>query len=44
MEVKSNAVKNSIAKELAMLGHKSRQIGTGQTGDGKNERQHFRNQ
>ena len=27
-----------------MLGPESRQIGSGQTGDGKSERQHFRNQ
>ena len=27
-----------------MKGHESRQIGSGQTGDGKSECQHFRNQ
>ena len=35
MEVKSDAVKSSIALEHRMLGTRIRQIGSGQTGDGR---------
>ena len=37
MEVKSNAVKSNIAQEPGMLGPGNRQIGSGQTGDGKSD-------
>ena len=37
MEVKSDAVKNNIAQEPGKLVHESRQIGSGQRGDGKSE-------
>ena len=37
MEVKSDAVKSNIAEEPGMLGDESRQIGSGQTGDGKSD-------
>ena len=39
---KVNAVKSNIAQEIEMLG--PWQIGSGQTGDGKSECQHSRNQ
>ena len=44
VKVNSDAVKNSTAQEPGMLGHESRQIGSDQTGDGKIECRHFRNQ
>ena len=44
MEVKSNAVKSNIARKLESQVHESRQIGSGQTRDGKSECQHFWNQ
>ena len=44
MEVKSDAVKKIIAKEPGMLGPYIKEIGSGQTGDGKSEHRHFRNQ
>ena len=44
MEVKSEAIKSNIAQEPGMSGHESRQIGSGQTRDGKSEHQHSRNQ
>ena len=44
MEARSVAGKSNIAQEPGMLGPKSRQIGSSQTGDGKSERQHSRNQ
>ena len=44
MEVNSNAVTSNIAQEPGMLVPYSRQIGSGQTGDGKTEHRHFRNQ
>ena len=37
MEARSNAVKNNVVQEPGML-DESRQIGSGRTGDGKNER------
>jgi len=43
-EVKSDAVKSNIAEEPGMLGDESRQIGSGQTGDGKSDRWLSRNQ
>ena len=43
MEVKSNALKSSIHRNLECQVHESRQIGSGQTGDSKSEHQHFRN-
>ena len=42
VEARSDDVKSNIALEPGILGHESRQIGSGQTGDGKSERQHFR--
>ena len=44
MEVKSDAVKRNTAEEPGMLGPWIKQIGSGHTGDGKSEHQHFRNQ
>ena len=44
LEVKSDAVKKIIAKEPGMLGPYIKEIGSGQTGDGKSEHRHFRNQ
>ena len=44
MEVKSYAVKNNISQELESQFHELRQIGSGQTGEGKSEHQYFRNQ
>ena len=34
----------SKVREPGMLGYESRQVGSGQTGDGKNEHRHARNQ
>ena len=36
--------KENIAKTLECLVHESRQIGSDQTGEGKSEQRHFRNQ
>ena len=44
MEAGFDAVKSNIAQEPGCQVHESRQIGSGQTGDGKSERQHSRNQ
>ena len=44
MEIKKDAVEGNIAEKPECLLHESRQIGSGQTGDGKSERLHFRNQ
>ena len=44
IEARSDAVKSNIAYEYGMLGNESKQIGSGQKGDGKSERQHSRNQ
>ena len=48
IEARSDAVKSNIAQEPGMLAQgqvsESRQIGSGQTGDGKNEHLHSRNQ
>ena len=41
---KVQCYKSNIAKEPRMLIHESSQIGSGQTGDGKTEHQHFKNQ
>ena len=42
---KPSSVINAILhRNLECQVHKSRQIGSGQTGDGKNERRHSRNQ
>ena len=41
MEVRSDAIKSNIAQEPGMLGPWT---GSGQTGDGKSEGQHFKNQ
>ena len=38
-----NAVKSILHKNLECQVHESRQIGSGQTGDGKSECQHSRN-
>ena len=43
MEVKSDAVRAILQRNLEFQMHESRQIGSGQTGDGKSERGHFRN-
>ena len=37
MEVKSDAEKNNMHRNLEYQVHESRQIGSGQTGDGKSE-------
>ena len=42
IEARSNAVKSN--RNLECQVHESRQIGSGQTGDGKSERRHSRNQ
>ena len=44
IEARSYAVKSNIAKDLECQVHESRQIGSGQTRDGKSERRHSRNQ
>ena len=44
MEVKSDALRAILHRDLECSVHESRQIGSGQTGDGKSERGHFRNQ
>jgi hypothetical protein len=44
IEVKSNAIKNNIAYKPKGYIHELRQIGSGQTEDGKSEHRHFRNQ
>ena len=43
MEVKSDAVKSNIAQESGIPMNQGK-IGSGQTGDGKSERRHLRNQ
>ena len=43
MEAKSDFVNSNIAQGPGMF-HESRQIGSGQTGDGKSEYRHFKNQ
>ena len=44
MEVKSDAVRTILHRNLECYVHESRQIGSGQTGDGKSEHRHFKNQ
>ena len=44
IEARSDAAKRNIALEPGMLVHESRQIGGGQTRDGKSEHRHSRNQ
>ena len=44
MEVKSDAVESILHRNLECLVHESRQIGSGQTADGKSEHRRFRNQ
>ena len=44
IEARSYAVKAILHRNLECQVHKSRQIGSGQTGDGKSEHQHSRNQ
>ena len=44
IESRSNAVKSILHRNLECQVHESRQIGSGQTGDGKSERRHSRNQ
>ena len=44
MEEKSDAVKNNVAQESGMLGPWIKANWKWQTGDGKSEHQHFRNQ
>ena len=47
VDVTGDGSKVRCYKERYSIGtwfHESRQIGSGQTGDGKSERQHFRNQ
>ena len=44
MEAKSDAVRAVLHRNLECQVRESRQIGSGQTGDGKSEHQHFRNQ
>ena len=41
---RSDAVRSVLHRNLECHVHESRQIGSGQTADGKSERQHFRNQ
>ena len=43
MDVKSDAVKTILHRNLKCQVHESRQIGSGQTGDGNSERRHSRN-
>ena len=43
IEARSDAVKSNIAQEPGQV-HESRQIGSGQTRDGKSEYRHSRNQ
>ena len=43
-ELKSDAVKNNIAQNVECQVPESKYIGSGQTGDSKNEHQHFTNQ
>ena len=38
MEARSDAIKSNVHRNLECLVHESRQIGSGQTGDGKSER------
>ena len=44
MEVKSDTVRIILHRKLECEVHESRQIGSGQTGDGKSEYQNFRDQ
>ena len=44
IEARSDAVKSNIHRNLECQVHKSRQIGSGQTRDGKSECRHSRNQ
>ena len=44
VKVKSDAVKTVLRRNLECQAHELRQIGSGQTGDGKSECQHSRNQ
>ena len=44
IEARSNAVKSILHRNLECQVHESRQIGSGQTGDGKSEYQHSRSQ
>ena len=44
IEARSNAVKSILHRNLECQVHESRQIGSGQTGDGKSEHQHSRSQ
>ena len=41
IEAGSDAAKTNIAQEPGMSGQESRQIGSGQKGDGRSEHQHF---
>ena len=43
-EARSDAVTGILHRNLECQVHESRQIGSGQTGDGKREHQHSRNQ
>ena len=43
VEARSNAVRAILHRNLECQVHESRQIGSGQTGDGKSERRHSRN-
>ena len=43
IEERSDAVRAILHRNLECQVHESRQIGSGQTGDGKSERQHSRN-
>ena len=44
IEARSDAVRAILHRNLECEVHESRQIGSGQTGDGKSERRHSRNQ
>ena len=44
VEARSDAVRAILHRNLECQVHESRQIGSGQTGDGKNEHRHSRNQ
>ena len=44
IEARSNAIKSNIDRNLECQVHESRQIESGQTGDGKSECRHSRNQ
>ena len=44
MEASSDSLRAILHRNLECQGHKLKQIGSGQTGDGKSEHGNFRNQ